>query len=76
LHHVEAVDLGGVELGEVAGEEIGLFLVVAFDAYAVAAAQDGLQQLAGIFLGHEWAFGQRCGGGESGAVAVAEVIKF
>ena len=76
LGHVEAVDAGGIQFDQLAREEIGLLLVVAFDADAVPAADDGVEQREGVFPGDEFPIGERGGGLQAGKITVSEAVKF
>src|SRR5581483_10228262 len=49
LHHVQIVHDGGIERRERLGEKIGLFLIVAFEADAVAGFNHGREQPADCF---------------------------
>jgi hypothetical protein len=64
LHHVQVVDLFGVEACKRAGEKIRLLLVVAFEADAVAGLQHGFEQCSDIGGGDFLAFRQGGGAGE------------
>ena len=57
LHDVEVVQLGLVGLGERAGEEVGLLLVVAFEADPVTGSYNGFHQLRGVLRRHQLALG-------------------
>ncbi len=48
LNYVDVMQLRPVSVGERAGQEVGLLLVVAFEAHAVARPDDGLHQLRGV----------------------------
>ena len=48
LHHVQVVDLRAVDIGERRREQVGLLLVVAFEADAVAGPQHRFEQRHGV----------------------------
>ncbi len=48
LHHVQVVDLRAVDVGERGGEQVGLLLVVAFEAHAIAGPQHRFEQRDGV----------------------------
>lgn len=48
LHHVQVVDLRVVDVGERDGEQVGLLLVVAFEAHAIARPQHRFEQRDGV----------------------------
>ena len=70
LDDVEVMDLRLVDLGEGAGEEVGLLLVVAFEAHPITGPDDRLHQLRRVTRGDDLALGELPPGGET-LVAVA-----
>ena len=64
LHHVQAVDLFGIETREGLSQEIGLFLVVAFEANSVAGLENRFEQGADVGGRDFLALDERGGAGE------------
>ena len=64
LHHVQVVDLFGIEAREGLRQKIRLLLVVAFEADAVAGLEHRFEQGADVGGRDFLAFGERGGAGE------------
>src|SRR6185437_6512245 len=66
LHHMQVVDLGRIDRHQGGGQQIGLLLVVAFQADPIARTDDRLEQRGGIGRLDYLALGQLGAGFEPG----------
>ena len=74
LHDVQVVHPGRVDRRQRPRQEIGMLLIVAFDADAVARPQHRLQQLRRPFARHHLAVGDRRGGGQPLALVARQPV--